>query len=95
VRSVPPSSFADNDFRKANPRFADGNLQQNQRIIEKVAAVAKEAGATPLRWRWPGCSRTATTLPHPGHDYRRYHRLLNRMLGAKGRRQADLVTLRR
>jgi aryl-alcohol dehydrogenase-like predicted oxidoreductase len=36
----------DNDFRKTNPRFTDGNLQQNLHIVDEVEAVAKEAGAT-------------------------------------------------
>jgi aryl-alcohol dehydrogenase-like predicted oxidoreductase len=37
------------DFRRANPRFAEGNLQQNLRIVDEVGAVAKEAGATPAQ----------------------------------------------
>ncbi len=38
-----------NDFRNANPRFAEGNLEQNLRIVDEVEAVAKEAGATPAQ----------------------------------------------
>ena len=39
--------LADNDFRRNNPRFADGNLEQNLRIVDEVRAVAKELDATP------------------------------------------------
>jgi aryl-alcohol dehydrogenase-like predicted oxidoreductase len=39
----------DSDFRKNSPRFADGNLEQNLRIVDEVEAVAKEAGATPAQ----------------------------------------------
>ena len=37
------------DFRANNPRFANGALEQNQGIADEVAAVAKEAGATPAQ----------------------------------------------
>jgi aryl-alcohol dehydrogenase-like predicted oxidoreductase len=37
------------DFRASNPRFAEGNFEQNMRIVEAVEAVAKEAGATPAQ----------------------------------------------
>jgi aryl-alcohol dehydrogenase-like predicted oxidoreductase len=34
------------DFRRNNPRFADGNLEENLRIVEAVEAIATDAGAT-------------------------------------------------
>ena len=34
------------DFRSDNPRFTEGNFEQNMRIVDEVEAVAKEAGAT-------------------------------------------------
>jgi aryl-alcohol dehydrogenase-like predicted oxidoreductase len=37
------------DFRANNPRFAEGNFEQNLRIVDVVEAVAKEAGATPAQ----------------------------------------------
>src|ERR1700682_2924308 len=37
------------DFRSSNPRFANGALEQNRWIADEVAAVAKEAGATPAQ----------------------------------------------
>lgn len=41
--------LAADDFRRNNPRFADGNFDQNQRIVDEVEAVAREAGATPAQ----------------------------------------------
>jgi len=37
------------DWRRTNPRFEGGNLEQNLRIVDEVAAVAAEAGATPAQ----------------------------------------------
>jgi aryl-alcohol dehydrogenase-like predicted oxidoreductase len=34
------------DWRRTNPRFADGNLERNLRIVDEVSAVAAEAGVT-------------------------------------------------
>jgi aryl-alcohol dehydrogenase-like predicted oxidoreductase len=34
------------DWRRTNPRFADGNLQRNLRIVDEVEAVAREVDAT-------------------------------------------------
>jgi aryl-alcohol dehydrogenase-like predicted oxidoreductase len=39
----------DDDFRKTNPRFADGNFERNMRIVREVNAVANEAGSTPAQ----------------------------------------------
>jgi aryl-alcohol dehydrogenase-like predicted oxidoreductase len=38
-----------NDFRTDNPRFTEGNFDQNLRIVDEVEAVAQEAGATPAQ----------------------------------------------
>jgi aryl-alcohol dehydrogenase-like predicted oxidoreductase len=37
------------DWRKTNPRFVGENLLRNLRIVDEVAAVAAEAGATPAQ----------------------------------------------
>ncbi len=37
------------DWRKTNPRFVGENLRRNLRIVDEVAAVAAEAGATPAQ----------------------------------------------
>ena len=44
IRST--EQFGSDDFRAHNPRFAEGNLEQNLRIVDAVEAVAKEVGAT-------------------------------------------------
>jgi aryl-alcohol dehydrogenase-like predicted oxidoreductase len=44
-----PEDLADDDWRKNNPRFTEGNLETNLRLVDEVAAVASEAGATPAQ----------------------------------------------
>ena len=44
IRSA--ADIADDDFRKANPRFTEGNLEENLAIVAEVEAVAAEVGAT-------------------------------------------------
>jgi hypothetical protein len=64
--------FADDDWRKTNPRFMGENFERNLRIADEVASVAPDAGATPaqvaLAWLLrkgddilpiPGTKRTA------------------------------------
>ncbi len=41
--------LAADDWRKTNPRFTGVNLERNLRIVDEVAAVAAEAGATPAQ----------------------------------------------
>ncbi|MFJ2757136.1 aldo/keto reductase [Nocardioides sp. NPDC087217] len=41
--------FADDDWRRTNPRFADGNLEHNLRIVDQVHAVAAAVDATPAQ----------------------------------------------
>ena len=45
IRTV--DDIPDDDWRKTNPRFTGENFQRNLRIVDEVAAVAAEAGATP------------------------------------------------
>jgi aryl-alcohol dehydrogenase-like predicted oxidoreductase len=47
IRST--DQFGRDDFRANNPRFANGNLEQNLRIVETVEGVANEVGATPAQ----------------------------------------------
>ena len=47
IRSV--EDFADDDWRKTNPRFTGENFQRNLRIVDQVEAVATEVGATPAQ----------------------------------------------
>ena len=44
IRTV--DDFADDDWRKDNPRFTGENFQRNLRIVDEVQSVATEAGAT-------------------------------------------------
>jgi aryl-alcohol dehydrogenase-like predicted oxidoreductase len=44
IRSV--DQLPDDDWRKTNPRFTVENFQLNLRIVDEVAAVATEVGAT-------------------------------------------------
>jgi aryl-alcohol dehydrogenase-like predicted oxidoreductase len=44
-----PDELADDDWRKNNPRFTEGNLEKNLRIVDEVEAVASEVGATPAQ----------------------------------------------
>ena len=37
---------AEGDFRSSNPRFTEGNFEDNLRILDEVEAVAEELGAT-------------------------------------------------
>jgi aryl-alcohol dehydrogenase-like predicted oxidoreductase len=41
-----PEDLADDDWRKSNPRFIEGNFETNLRIVDEVEAVASELGAT-------------------------------------------------
>jgi aryl-alcohol dehydrogenase-like predicted oxidoreductase len=58
-----PEELSDDDWRKTNPRFIDGNFEQNLRIVDEVRTVASELDATRRRLRSPGCWRRATTSP--------------------------------
>ncbi len=44
-----PGDIPDDDWRKTNPRFTGENFQHNLAIVDEVAAVATEAGATPAQ----------------------------------------------
>jgi len=44
-----PEQLSDDDWRKTNPRFTEGNFEQNLRIVDEVQAVASELGATPAQ----------------------------------------------
>jgi aryl-alcohol dehydrogenase-like predicted oxidoreductase len=44
-----PEELADDDWRKNNPRFTEGNFEQNLRIVDEVEAVASEVDATPAQ----------------------------------------------
>ncbi|MGO4588456.1 aldo/keto reductase [Paenarthrobacter sp. 2TAF44] len=47
IRSV--DDFADDDWRKTNPRFTGANFRRNLAIVEEVKAIGAEIGATPAQ----------------------------------------------
>ncbi|MDD7919085.1 aldo/keto reductase [Actinomycetospora callitridis] len=65
IRSI--EDFADDDFRKDNPRFVGEAFRRNLALADEVQAVATEAGATPaqvaLAWL---LSRGSDIAPIPG-----------------------------
>jgi aryl-alcohol dehydrogenase-like predicted oxidoreductase len=44
-----PEELSDDDWRKTNPRFTEGNFEKNLRIVDEVKAVATELDATPAQ----------------------------------------------
>jgi aryl-alcohol dehydrogenase-like predicted oxidoreductase len=65
IRTV--DDFADDDWRKTNPRFAGENFRRNLAIVDEVKAIGAENGATPaqtaLAWL---LSRGEDIAPIPG-----------------------------
>src|SRR6188472_1995878 len=44
-----PEQLSDDDWRKTNPRFTEGNFEKNLRIVDEVKAVAYQLDATPAQ----------------------------------------------
>ncbi len=67
------ATFERTDFRWRLPRFQDGVLEQNLRIVEVVRAVAERHGATPaqvaIAWT---LAQGEHVIPIPGTKKRRY-----------------------
>ena len=65
--------LADNDFRRANPRFQGDNLTQNQRIVEVVRDLAAQKNVTPaqLALAWV-LGQGDDLVPIPGTKRRGY-----------------------
>ena len=65
IRTV--EDFADDDWRKTNPRFTGDNFARNLRIVDEVQSIGAEIGATPaqtaLAWL---LTRGADIAPIPG-----------------------------
>jgi aryl-alcohol dehydrogenase-like predicted oxidoreductase len=65
IRSV--DDFADDDWRKTNPRFTGENFTRNLAIVDEVRAIGAEIGATPaqtaLAWL---LTRGEDVAPIPG-----------------------------
>ena len=44
-----PDDLAENDFRRANPRFQPGNFEKNLVVVERLHELAAEKGCTPAQ----------------------------------------------
>jgi aryl-alcohol dehydrogenase-like predicted oxidoreductase len=67
------ADFADNDFRRTNPRFAEDNFEHNLALVDVVKEVAEAHGCTPrqvaLAWLY---AQGEDVVPIPGTKRRRY-----------------------
>ncbi|MES4890025.1 aldo/keto reductase [Streptomyces sp. NPDC096012] len=77
-----PEELDDNDFRRNNPRFTDGNLEANLRLAAKVREIAAEKDVTPaqLAIAWV-LAQGEDLVPIPGTKRRTY---LEQNAGAVG-----------
>ncbi|MBF6193362.1 aldo/keto reductase [Nocardia sp. CDC186] len=66
-------ALADNDVRRSQPRFADGNLERNLAIVAKLNELAAEKGVTAgqLALAWAQ-HRGEDVVPIPGTRRQRY-----------------------
>jgi aryl-alcohol dehydrogenase-like predicted oxidoreductase len=48
-RFTPDASFPDGDVRAVNPRFTPAALEANQRIVQRIRALADRCDATPAQ----------------------------------------------
>jgi len=71
--AVTTASFEDGDMRGRLPRFQEGVLEQNLRIVDAARAVAERHGATPaqvaIAWT---LAQGEHVIPIPGTKKRRY-----------------------
>jgi aryl-alcohol dehydrogenase-like predicted oxidoreductase len=68
-----PEDFAEDDYRRLNPRFVGENFQKNVAIVEKVKQFAAERGCTPgqLALAWV-IAKGDDIIPIPGTKRRKY-----------------------
>src|SRR5579864_362156 len=68
-----PDDFAENDFRRYQPRFQGENFQRNLDLVARVEEIAREKGATPaqLALAWV-LARGDDVVPIPGTKRRTY-----------------------
>jgi aryl-alcohol dehydrogenase-like predicted oxidoreductase len=71
IRSL--EDFAEDDFRRTNPRFQGENFARNLELVERVQSIADEKGvaASQLALAWV-LSRGDDVVPIPGTKRRRY-----------------------
>jgi len=75
-----PADFAEDDFRRNNPRFQGENFRKNLVLVEKVGELARRKGCTPgqLALAWV-MAQGNDVVPIPGTKRRKY---LEENLGA-------------
>jgi aryl-alcohol dehydrogenase-like predicted oxidoreductase len=75
-----PDDFAEDDFRRNNPRFQGENFQRNLAVVERIRQLADQKGVTPgqLAIAWV-LAQGDDIVPIPGTKRRRY---LEENLGA-------------
>jgi aryl-alcohol dehydrogenase-like predicted oxidoreductase len=68
-----PDDFAEDDFRRANPRFQGENFQRNLQLVERVEEIAAEKDVTPgqLAIAWL-LHQGEDIVPIPGTKRRKY-----------------------
>lgn len=68
-----PDDFADDDFRKHNPRFQGENFQKNLDLVREVQTIAGEKGCTPsqLALAWV-LAQGNDLVPIPGTKRMKY-----------------------
>ena len=68
-----PDDFAENDFRRVNPRFQGANFTKNLELVERVKEIAREQNCTPgqLALAWV-LAQGDDVVPIPGTKRRRY-----------------------
>jgi aryl-alcohol dehydrogenase-like predicted oxidoreductase len=68
-----PDDFADDDFRRNNPRFQGENFQKNLDLVAKVSEIASRIGCTPaqLALAWV-LAQGDDIVPIPGTKRRKY-----------------------
>jgi len=85
-----PDDFEEGDFRRLAPRFSAENFPKNLRLVDEIAALAKEKGCTPgqLTLAWL-LAQGEDIIPIPGTKKMKY---LDENVGAlKVRLTADEV----
>ncbi len=68
-----PADFAEDDFRRNNPRFQGENFHRNLTLVEKVSTLARQKGCTPgqLALAWV-MAQGEDIVPIPGTKRRTY-----------------------
>jgi aryl-alcohol dehydrogenase-like predicted oxidoreductase len=68
-----PDDLADDDFRRASPRFMGANFARNLKLVDRIREIAAEQDCTPgqLALAWV-MAQSHDVVPIPGTKRRRY-----------------------